>query len=69
MQKFEFLMGMGIKIQNFSYVTPFALVNSNVSKKIAAFTFRIVLKGFESDIHVILNGLLKDIMCLPRGMR
>jgi hypothetical protein len=57
LQKFEVLMGMGIKIHNFSDVTPCALVNSNVSKKLAAFTFRIVLKGSNSNIHVILNGL------------
>jgi hypothetical protein len=62
-------MGMGIKIQIFSHVTPCALVNGNVSKKLAAFTFRIVVKYMHSDIHVILNGLLKDIMYLPRGTR
>ena len=48
---------MGIKIHNFSDVTPCALVNSNVSKNLAAFTFRIVLRGLNSDIHVILNAL------------
>jgi hypothetical protein len=53
--KFEALMGMGIKIQIFSDVTPCALVNSNVSKKLAAFTFRIVPKDLNSDIHVLLK--------------
>jgi len=67
--KFEVLVGMGIKIQIFSHVTPCALVNSNVSKKLAAFTFRIVLKCLNSDIHVILHSLLKELMYLPRGTR
>jgi len=62
-------MGMGIKIQIFSDVTPCALVNSNVSKKFAAFIFTTVLKGFNSDTRVILNGLLKDITYFPRGTR
>jgi len=67
--KFEVLMGMGIKIQIFSDVTPCALVNSNVSKKFIALIFTIVLKVLHSGIHVILNGLLKDITYLPRGTR
>jgi hypothetical protein len=45
-------MGMGIKIQIFSDVTPSALVSSNVSKKLAASIFRIVPEGLNPNIHV-----------------
>jgi hypothetical protein len=67
--KFEILVRMEMKIQIFSDVTPCAPVNSNISKKLDAFTFRIVPEGLNSNINVILNGLLKDIMYLPGGTR